>query len=167
MAFSIDRIEGVMPALMTPYTSGGAVNVDMVRTLVAHHLEEGAGGFFVCGSTGEGLLLTPDERRLVARTVIETVAGQAPVIVHVGAVSTNEAVLFAKDAKNAGASAVSSVPPIYYKVGLEGMMQHIGAIAQAAELPTFYYHIPTLTGVEIGAEELVDAFTSVEGVAGL
>lgn len=167
MSFSLDEIRGVMPALITPYSADGSVNVAMIRKLVAFHLDQGACGFFVCGSTGEGLFLTPDERKLVARTVIETVAGQVPVIVHVGAPSTNEAVLLAKDARTAGATAVSSIPPIYYKVGLAGMMQHIRAIAAAADLPTFYYHIPQLTGVEITADQLVEAFTSVHGVVGL
>ena len=167
MAFALEQIEGVMPALMTPYGPDGAVNVDMIRRLVAYQLEQGCCGFFVCGSTGEGLLLTPEERNLVARTVIETVAGQVPVIVHVGALSTDAAAALARDARAAGADAVSSVPPIYYRVGLEGMMRHIRAIAQAAELPTFYYHIPRLTGVELTADELVDAFTNVDGVVGL
>ena len=167
MSFSVEQIEGVMPALITPYQSDGSVNYAMVRRLVEMQLEQGACGFFVCGSTGEGLLLTTDERKRIARTVIETVAGEAPVIVHVGALSTNEAVALARDAKAAGAAAVSSIPPIYYKVGLEGMLEHIRAIARAAELPTFYYHIPELTGVVVPAEELADAFLSIEGVAGL
>jgi len=167
LAFAIDDIKGTMPALITPYDADGAVNVDMIRRLVTLHIEQGCHGFFVCGSTGEGLFLTPEERKLVARTAIETVAGQVPVMVHVGAVSTNESVLLAEDARKAGAAAVSSIPPIYYKVGLEGMLQHIRAIAQAAALPTYYYHIPELTGVHLSAEQLVDAFTSVEGVAGM
>jgi N-acetylneuraminate lyase len=167
MPFSIEQLRGVMPALITPYGPDGSVNVAMIRRLAAHHIEEGCHGFFVCGSTGEGLLLSLDERELVARTVIETAAGQVPVIVHVGAVSTRDAVRLATDAKKAGAAAVSSLPPIYYKVGLAGMMEHVRAIAQAAELPTFYYHIPALTGVQLTPDQLVEAFLGVDGVAGL
>ncbi len=162
-----DRIEGVMPALMTPYNRDGSVSVEMTRKLVRYLIEQGSYGFFVCGSTGEGLLLTPDERKLMARTVIDEVAGQVPVIVHVGATGTDMAVELAKDAKTAGATAVSSLPPIYYQVGLDGMMQHIRRIAEAAELPTYYYHIPVLTGVELDGDELVEAFGSVEGLVGL
>ncbi len=167
MSFSVEQIEGAMPALVTPYESNGNVNVEMIRRLVEFQMDQGCHGFFVCGSTGEGLLLTADERKLVARTVIETVAGHVPVIVHVGAASTREAAGLAADARAAGADAVSSIPPIYYKVGLEGMMRHISAIARAADLPTYYYHIPALTGVDLGPQELVDAFTGVDGLAGL
>ena len=167
MAVSGDKIEGVLPALITPYKADGSVNAAMVRRLVRDNIDNGCHGFFVCGSTGEGLFLTPDERKLVARTVIEEVAGQVPVVVHVGAVSTDIAAMLAKDAKKIGAAAVSSLPPIYYKVGLAGMMQHIRRIAQAAELPTYYYHIPKLTGVELDADEIVEQFTSIEGLAGL
>jgi len=167
MPFSVEQIKGVMPALMTPYDNSGAVNFEMIRRIVTLQLDEGAGGFFICGSSGEGLLLTPDERKRIARTVIETVAGQVPVIVHVGAVSTQESALLAADARKAGAAAVSSIPPVYFKVGLAGMLQHIRGIAEAAELPTFYYHIPALTGVQLNPEEVVEAFTSVPGVVGM
>ena len=97
MPFSVEQIKGVMPALMTPYDNNGAVNFDMIRRIVTLQINEGAGGFFVCGSSGEGLLLTPDERKRIARTVIETVAGQVPIIVHVGAVSTQESAMLAAD----------------------------------------------------------------------
>lgn len=167
MAVSGKRIEGVLPALITPYGPDGSVNVAMVRRLVRDHMANGCNGFFVCGSTGEGLFLTPDERQLMAQTVVEEVAGQVPVMIHVGAVSTDLSVMLAKHAKKAGADAVSSLPPIYYKVGRAGMMQHIRLIAQAAELPTYYYHIPQLTGVEFGADEIVEQFLSVEGLVGL
>ena len=156
-----------MPAFITPYDRYGEVNVDMIRRMVAWQMDQGACGFFVCGSTGEGLLLTPEERKLVAETVIETVAGQVPVMVHVGAVATREAASLAAHARKIGAAAVSSIPPVYYKVGLAGMLQHIRGIAEASDLPTFYYHIPALTGVYLSADELVDAFTSVPGVAGM
>jgi len=156
-----------MPAFITPFDNGDHVNVPMIRRMATWLMEQGSHGFFVCGSTGEGLFLTPDERKLVARTVLETVAGQVPVIVHVGAVSTREAADLAVDARKAGAAAVSSIPPVYYKVGLAGMLQHIRGIAEAAELPTYYYHIPALTGVYISADELVGAFTSVPGVVGM
>lgn len=164
---SSSKIEGVMPALITPYKSDGSVNVDMIRRLVAMQIEEGCNGFFVCGSTGEGLFLTPEERKLVAQTAIEEVAGQVPVMVHVGAVCTDVSVELAKHAKQIGASAVSSVPPIYYKVGLPGMMQHIRRIAEAAEIPTYYYHIPVLIDPGLTSDELVNAFMSVEGLVGL
>lgn len=167
MSFSLEQIKGVMPAFITPYDNYGDVNVDMIRRMVAWQIDQGACGFFVCGSTGEGLLLTPEERKLIAETVIETVAGQVPVMVHVGAVATREAAALAAHARKIGAAAVSSIPPVYYKVGLAGMLQHIRGIAEAADLPTFYYHIPALTGVYLSADELVDAFTSVPGVAGM
>lgn len=167
MSFSLEQIKGVMPAFITPYDNSGAVNVSMIRRMAVWQIEQGACGFFVCGSTGEGLLLTPEERKLVAQTVIETVAGQVPVMVHVGAVSTQESAALAAHARKIGAAAVSSIPPVYYKVGLPGMLQHIRGIAEAAQLPTFYYHIPALTGVYLSADELVDAFTSVPGVAGM
>jgi len=166
MSFTVQQLEGIMPALHTAYHPDGSVNVDVIRKLAASHVEQGCNGFFLCGSTGEGLLMSLEERKLIARTVIETVAGQVPVMVHVGAVSTNDSVELAKDAKRAGAAAVSTLPPIYYRPGLPGLMQHLRAIASVG-LPTSYYHIPVLTGLDFSAQELVDALTSIDGVFGL
>lgn len=167
MASRGETMQGVLPALMTPFTSDNEVNVPMVRRLVEHQMQQGCHGFFVCGSTGEGLYMTADERKLVAQTVIETVAGEVPVMIHVGCVGTDASVDLAKHARKCGADAVSSLPPIYYRVGLQGMISHVAAIAAAAELPTYYYHIPQLTGLELSGDEIVDAFTSVDGVVGL
>jgi N-acetylneuraminate lyase len=167
VSVSGDKIEGCLPALITPFSPDGSVNIGMVRKLVGYEIEQGCHGFFVCGTTGEGLLLTPEERGLVVRTVVEEAAGQVPIIAHVGAVSTDMAVQLAKDAEKAGATAVSSVPPIYYQVGLEGMIRHITAIVQATDLPTYYYHIPMLTNLNLTGDEIVEGFGGVKGLVGL
>jgi dihydrodipicolinate synthase/N-acetylneuraminate lyase len=167
MMFEVDAFSGIMPALMTPYHPNGAVNVDMIRRLTAALLEDGANGFFVCGDAGEGLLLTPEERMIVARTVIEFVAGQVPVIVHVGACSTEESALLASHAKAAGADAVGTIPPIYYRVGFAGTLQHVRTVAEAADLPTFYCHDPALMDAGLSPEDLSDSFLSIPGLVGL
>jgi N-acetylneuraminate lyase len=142
-----ERFAGVYPALLTPYASDGGINTAMLKKLVAYHIDRGCHGFFVCGSTGEGVFLSEAERTLVADTVIQAVDGRVPVIVQVGALSTDEAARLARAARAAGADAVSTLPPLYVRVGWEGVMAHVGAIAEAADLPTFYYHIPVITGI--------------------
>lgn len=160
-------IRGVLPALLTPFDSNGAVNAAMLRKLVAWQLEEGCHGFFICGSTGDGFLLTREERRLVTEVVMSEVAGQAPVIAHVGAVSSDEAAAIAVDARKLGVAAVSSVPPIYYPVGLEGFVRHMRTIARAADLPTYCYYIPALTGHALGGDQFLGVMDRVENLVGL
>lgn len=161
------QLSGIFPALMTPYSPDGTVNVPMIRRLVRKNIREGCHGFFVCGSTGEGFLMTPDERKLMAQTVIEEISGQVPVIVHVGAVATREAADLAKHAKTIGADAVASVPPIYYPVGYAGQVEHLRAIAQASNLPTYCYHIPATTGVHLTVDHFMELLAAVDGLTGL
>ena len=107
------KLTGVMPALLTPFDSQGEVNLTTIRDLVEFHLAAGLTGFYILGSTGEGLLLSEGERRLVAETVVNQVKGRVPVVVHVGALSTREACDLARHAQEAGADGTSSIPPFY------------------------------------------------------
>ena len=142
---------GIIPALITPFDSEGQVNTSGLRELVEHLLGCGMEGLYVCGSTGEGLLLTEKERRLVAETVVKQVAGRVPVIAHVGAVATEVAQRLARHAREAGADAVASIPPFYYGVGQDGIEAHYRRISLAAGLPLYIYNIPDATQVRITA----------------
>ena len=70
--------KGIIPAMLTPYGDDGAVHEGRTRRLVRHLLDQGVSGLYLCGSTGEGFLLTPDERKLVAEIVIDEVRGGCP-----------------------------------------------------------------------------------------
>ncbi len=72
-------------------------------------------GFYLTGSTGECFTMTAEERNLVVDTVIDQVKGRVPVIVHVGDIGTKKSIELAKHAYEAGADAISSVPPFYWK----------------------------------------------------
>ena len=108
-------------------------------------------GLYVCGSTGEGMLLTEEERRLVAETVIKHVAGRVPIIVHVGAAATPVAARLARHAREVKADAVASVPPFYFAVRQKEIEEHYRRIARAAQIPVYVYNIPAATNVDLGA----------------
>ncbi|MFN8485226.1 MAG: dihydrodipicolinate synthase family protein [Anaerolineae bacterium] len=131
--------DGFWPALLTPYTPDDQVNLSVVRDLVDYHLGKGVTGFYLCGSTGEGLFLSPAERRTIVETVMERVAGRASVIVHVGAAALNDAVALAQHAAASGADGVSSiVPPVAYDA--RGIAPYLARVAAAApDLPFLPY----------------------------
>jgi N-acetylneuraminate lyase len=121
--------------------------------LVDMQIERGVSGFFVCGGTGEGLLLSAEERRAVLETVVETVAGRVNVIAHIGTLDTQTACALAAHAARLRVDAVSAVPPVYFRVDANALYEHYRAIADAADgLPLYPYHIPSATGVEISAQ---------------
>ena len=105
---------GVYTALFTPFTPDDRVDAEMVGRMVEYGLANGIKGFYLTGGTGEGLLLSKDERKLVYRTAAKAANGRAKLIAHVGCVNTNDAVELARAAADAGCDWVSSVPPVYY-----------------------------------------------------
>lgn len=139
------RFTGVMPALITPYTESGEINGETGRHLVRHLMEQGVGGFYVGGSTGEGPLQRPDERAEFASLVIEEVGGRLPVVIHVGAPDTDTCVDLARRVTGAGADAVSAVAPYYYRHDPEQVREHYLEIANASDAPLIIYHYPELS----------------------
>ncbi|HHX42281.1 MAG TPA: hypothetical protein GX715_20195 [Armatimonadetes bacterium] len=156
---------GVFPALLTPFDRQGQLNEPMVEALVHHLLDAGVDGFYVGGSTGEGLLMSPQERRRLTTAAVRAANGKAKVIVHVGANATDDAVALARHAAEAGANAVSTLPPLFFKVGDEAVIEHYARVASAG-LPLIAYHIPSLTGQRM-APELMARLAEIPGVAGL
>lgn len=142
-----DNFRGVFPALITPFDTKGNINCAALEEIVEWHLACEVNGFYVCGTTGEGLLLTNEERNMVARTVIKAASGRVTVIVHVGALSTKNAVELAKSAEDMGADAISTVPPILFGVGDQKcLIGHYERIAEASQLPLLAYYLPTFMG---------------------
>ncbi|MCK4417938.1 MAG: dihydrodipicolinate synthase family protein [Candidatus Latescibacteria bacterium] len=157
MRFTVEQIksfEGVYSAILTPFDNKRRLNEAVLRRLVNYQLEQGLHGFFVCGSTGEGFLMTPDERRRVAEVVVEETTGRGKVIVHVGHISSDIAASLAHHAEKLGADAISSTPPIYYAVGIEGTFYHYKIIAGACSLPFLAYNIPASTKIGLMSEHL-------------
>jgi N-acetylneuraminate lyase len=148
------RFAGVWPALMTPLTKKDEINVSVARRLVDYLIEREIGGLYVCGGTGEGVLLPVEARKTMAETAIEQANGRVPVIVHVGATATADAVTLARHAELAGADGVAAVPPFYYKVGFRAVKEHYALIAGASSLPLYLYYIPGATGVNLSAEQM-------------
>lgn len=146
-------IRGILPALLTPMSDDGArIDEAALRELVEFQIGRGVSGFFVCGGSGEGLLLTPEERRAVLAGVIEAARGRVAIIAHIGALDTATAQGLAAHAAALGADAVAAVPPVYFRVDESALVDHYRMIAEAAGgLPVYPYNIPSATGVEITA----------------
>src|SRR5882757_6020492 len=103
------KFSGAWPALVTPFTERNQVNVPVLRKLTDYLIGKRIGGFYVCGSTGEGIYMSVAERKLVLETVIEQTNRRVPVIAHVGTMVASDAAELAQHAQQAGADGVASI----------------------------------------------------------
>ena len=144
-------LRGLVPAAFTPMRADGSLRLEQVPPLVDRLLAEGAAAIYAVGSTGEGVSLTGAERRAVAEAFVEAAAGRLPVLVQVGHTSVRESRELAAHAGAAGAAAISTVAPFYFRPDSPGaLIDCLEEVAAGApELPLYYYHIPQLTGVEL------------------
>lgn len=139
----------IWSALLTPMKSDESVNYDALEKIIELQIKDGVEGFYVCGSSGEALLLSLEERKQILDHTIKAVAGRVPVIAHVGTVRTKDVIELADHAMNTGALAVSMIPPYYYKFSMDEILSYYEDVIQAVpDLPVIIYNIPQFTGVE-------------------
>lgn len=150
-------LSGLVAAPHTPLRPDGDLNLPMIERQATRLVESGVGAAFVCGTTGEGMSLTTDERMAVARRWTEVCGPALSVIVHTGHNSLRDAAALAGHAARVGASATSAVPPTYYKPG--GVAQAVAcaqAVAAAAPgLPFYYYHIPSFAPFPLSVPDFI------------
>lgn len=148
----------LMAAIATPYGADGELDTRVLGALVSDYVARGVEGIYCCGSSGEGLLLSGDERTAIVEAAVIASAGAVPVISHVGALSTRESISLARRAQAAGASAVSMIPPIYYAHGAQAIIDHYRAVMDAVDLPMIVYNIPQFTGTEFNVDTAAPLF---------
>jgi len=162
---NIKKIEGVISVLLTPLSSN-KVNIPELEKLIDYQMRNGVDGFFICGTMGEGPLLTEDQRKEIAEVVINYVVGKLPIIVHVGSMDTATAVRLAKHAEKSGADAIASVAPYYFLYDDASIIQHFKTIAESVSIPFFIYNQPALTGRNL-TPELVRELIKIPTIQGI
>ena len=138
-------LKGIAPALITPFDKDGNILTDSIKKNINMNYGHGAKGFYICGSTGEGPVLTVEKRKQVAEATVEHSNGRGIIINHVGAASPEEAILLSRHAKECCCDAVSSVVPnFYYKYNDNEIIEYYKKIADASEpfANAYIYSIP-------------------------
>jgi len=154
---------GIWPALVTPFTAEDEVDAPALRRLVEHLIGKQVDGFYVCGSTGQGLAMTVAERKQVLEVVVEQVRGRVPVIAHVGAVAVREAVALARHAETAGADGVSSVLLPQYSDARSTRAYYATLAGAVPSLPLLVY----VFGGPLDAVALMRNLMEIPNVAGV
>lgn len=137
-------IEGVISAIITPFTSDGKVDTDGLQFLTQRLIESGVDGVCCLGSTGEFQKLTREERQLIIKTVIDEAKDRLSIIVGTGGVTTRDAIQYTMDAKDLGATAALVLPPWFFSYTSETLIDHYRAITEAVDFPVILYNIPSV-----------------------
>jgi 4-hydroxy-tetrahydrodipicolinate synthase len=144
-------LTGCGTALATPFTSGGALDERALRGFVDWQLDEGIDFVVPCGSTGEAATLTAAEHFRAVEITVEQVRGRVPVVAGAGSNDTAKAIELSRRMKEAGATHLLHVSPMYNKPPQRGIVAHFTAIAESTTLPIVVYNVPGRTGSNIEA----------------
>jgi 4-hydroxy-tetrahydrodipicolinate synthase len=149
-------IEGVLPALITPFTKDNRVDKDGIRQNIEFLVDGGVSGVVPCGTTGE------------AEKVIEYAVefSSVPVVAGTGSNNTTEALELTKFAQDAGADAVLLITPYYNKPNDSGMFKHFMTIAESVDIPIIIYNVPSRTGINL-KPELTAKLAKVNNIVGI
>jgi len=162
-------IHGALAAAVTPLRDGGTrLDEDAFGPIADFLAGGGLDGILALGTTGEGILLTGDERRRAAELYLEACRGRLEVAVHCGAQTTAETVELAEHAASAGASAVAVIPPPYFPLSEESLFQHFRAAADAcAPVSFFLYEFEARSGYAIPPTVIERLREAAPNLAGL
>jgi len=153
----INKITGLIAAPFTPMNSDGTVNLKIIPQYSNKLKEDRLKGVFVCGTTGEGMLMTNEERKEVAQNWIREQTENFRVIVHVGTTSSKQSKELAHHAQVTGAYAVGCMGPVFLKPSkIEDLVGFCAEVASGApDLPFYYYHIPSVSGIDLSMSEFI------------
>jgi 4-hydroxy-tetrahydrodipicolinate synthase len=164
---SMYKPEGILPALVTPFTADGKqVDEEALRRLVDHCIGLGVSGVVPCGTTGEFVNMSFEEKKKTIDVVVDQVNGKVKVVAGTGASGTAQALEMTKYAKDAGADAALVVTPFYLKPTDRGIYEHFDTLASQADLPIILYNIPQCTGLPL-PWQMVEDLAQIPNIVGV
>ena len=129
--------------MITPFDDLGRINLPVARQLVDFLIDNGIDGLVPAGTTGEGLLLSLEERRQLCEAVVEQAAGRVPVLMHTGCITTADTILLTQHAQKAGADGAAVITPYFYLLDDLSLFDHYVAVARAVpDFPISIYCFP-------------------------
>jgi len=157
-------LEGVLPALITPFTKDNRVDKDGIRQNIEYLIDGGVSGVVPCGTTGEAATLSIKEHEKVIEYAVEF--SSVPVVAGTGSNNTTEALELTKFAQDAGADAALLITPYYNKPNDSGMLKHFMTIAEGVDIPIIIYNVPSRTGINL-KPELTAKLAKLSNIVGI
>lgn len=162
-----DTLKGTGVALVTPFTSSGAVDFNALGRVIEYVIKGGIEYLVTLGTTGETPTLSREEKRDIILYTYEKARLHVPVVVGIGGNNTNELIDDLEQFPLDEAIAVLSASPYYSKPSQEGIFQHYKALARETSKPIILYNVPGRTGRNISAETILRLAREVDNIAGV
>ena len=143
--------KGTGVALITPFNNDQSVDIEALRNIVKHVIDNGADFLVALGTTSEAATMTADEKNTVLRTILSANAGRLPVMLGMGGNCTAAVIDSIKHQDFEGIGGILSVVPYYNKPNQRGMEAHFTAIADVSPVPVTVYNVPGRTGVNMAS----------------
>jgi 4-hydroxy-tetrahydrodipicolinate synthase len=163
------NLEGIITALVTPFDEKGYINEELLRSLCEYQASKQVNGILVLGTTGEGISLSTDERKLIAEIVVDELKGTLPVIVHVGSSNIKVVTSLAQHAVDTGANAITSITPYFFKMSDRELLDFYVELSKNVPkgYPIFVYNFPEASGNDINPVILGKLLDKVENIVGI
>ncbi|MCJ7842379.1 4-hydroxy-tetrahydrodipicolinate synthase [Lederbergia sp. NSJ-179] len=158
------KLEGVFPVLITPMEQNGEINWSGLKQNIEHFIQNKVAGIVVNGSTGEFVSLTKEERFRVAEIATEQVNGRIPLIVGTAAETTNDAIMYTKQAEFVGADAALLINSYYAHPKENEIYEHFKSVASSVAFPVMIYNNPFTSGVDMSTELMLKVGREVENI---
>ncbi len=160
----MENFEGVLPALITPFTEDNEIDQEGLRRNIEFLIEGGVSGIVPCGTTGESATLAIKEHEKVIEIAVD--CSTVPVVAGTGSNNTTEALELTRFAKDAGALAALLITPYYNKPNDKGMLAHFRKVAAEVDIPLILYNVPSRTGINL-KPELVAELAKESNIVGI
>lgn len=139
----MQKLFGTVVPIITPLTDEDTIDTESLKKLTDHCINHGLQCLYPCGTTGEMMYLTVEERKKIAETVVKHAAGRVPVFVHVGAWNLKDTIELAQHAVSIGADGIGVVTPVFYQLSDKGIADFYIAVAKSipVDFPMYLYGI--------------------------
>ncbi len=163
------KLTGLIAAPHTPFDSSNNVNFEEIDKITKHLIKDSVKGIYVCGTTGEGIHCSVEERKAIAERWVSASNNQLDIIVHTGALSIVDTLELTRHADTLDILATSAIGPCFFKPGsVADLVEYCATIAAAAPSKGFYYYHSGMSGVNLNMEEfLIQADKRIPNLSGL
>lgn len=160
------KIQGSIPALITPMQADGSIDEKALCDLIEWHIQSKTDALVIAGTTGESATLDNEEHYKLIALAVKQAAGRLPIIAGAGTNSTHTTLQLVDNAKRAGADACLIVTPYYNKPTQNGLYEHYKTVAENSTLPIILYNVPGRTACDI-LPETVERLAKIKNIIGI